>query len=208
MKKIPEIRFPEFSGKWVEKKLGELNIYISDGNYGELYPTSKEFEKEGVPFIRANNIKDLRIINEDMKYISEEKHQILTSGHLKCGDVLVTTRGEIGEIAYVDKRFENANINAQICLLRTNNKTVYNRFLLYQLVFNKKQFLKFQTGSALKQLPKKYLKKIKIFLPPTLAEQEKIAEFLSSIDKKIELEENRLEKIKEYKKGLLQKMFV
>jgi type I restriction enzyme S subunit len=49
---------------------------------------------------------------------------------------------------------------------------------------------------------------MKITIPPTITEQEKIAEFLSSIDKKIELEENRLEKLKGYKKGLLQKMFV
>jgi type I restriction enzyme S subunit len=204
----PEIRFKEFSGKWVEKKLEELNIYISDGNYGELYPTSKEFVTEGIAFIRANNIKNLRIIKEDMRYISKEKHKILTSGHLKTNDILVTTRGEIGEIAYVDGRFENANINAQICLLRADNKTIYNKYLLYQLALNKNQFLKFQTGSALKQLPKKSLKKIKIFLPPTLEEQQKIADFLSSIDEKIELEENRLEKLKVYKKDLLQKMFV
>ena len=204
----PELRFKEFSGKWVENRLGELNIYISDGNYGELYPTSKEFVEYGIPFIRANNIQDLKIINKDMRYISEDKHKILISGHLKEGDILVTTRGEIGEVAYVNKEFENANINAQICLLRTNNEDIYNKYLLYQLSLNKKQFLKFQTGSALKQLPKKSLKQIKIHIPPTIEEQQKIGKFLSSIDEKIELNENKLKALKKYKQGLFQKIFV
>ena len=67
MKKLfsQQIRFKADDGsqfeEWVTKTIKELNLYISDGNYGELYPTSAQFVSHGVPFIRANNIKNLKV---------------------------------------------------------------------------------------------------------------------------------------------------
>ena len=209
-----EIRFKDENGNdypdWVETTLEKLPIYISDGNYGELYPKQEELLKQGVPFIRVNNLKNYKITFKEMKYISKELHQILLSGHLIESDILVCTRGEIGITAYVDYRFNGANINAQICLLRIKDKNIITPyFLLHSLnSYNiQKQFKELQTGTALKQLPKKNLTKL-IFKLPCLEEQEKIAEFLSSIDNKIENLSNELENLKEFKKGLLQKMFI
>ncbi len=208
-----EIRFKDDNGndfpEWEEKELGEVNIEISDGNYGELYPKSDELKKEGIPFIRANNIKNLKLIWKDMKYIDEDLHKILTSGHLETGDILVTTRGDIGMIAYVSQEFDGANINAQICLLRIKNHSINNIYLLQYLSSKKvlSQFKALQTGSALKQLPKKNLEKLLLVLP-SLPEQQKIADFLSALDKKIDIVYKELGQVQEFKKGLLQQMFV
>ena len=62
-------------------------------------------------------------------------------------------------------------------------------------------------GSTFLEISMRDTKNIKAYLP-SLPEQEKIAEFLSAIDKKIELEEERLEEYKKFKKGLMQRMFV
>lgn len=209
-----EIRFKADDGSeypdWVEKTINDLPIIISDGNYGEQYPTSKDFKKSGIPFLRANNIKNLKVSENDMRYITEEQHQVLTSGHLKTNDILITTRGELGNIALVDGRFNNANINAQICLLRINDSSViYYKYLLISLnsFACKKQYKAYETGTALKQLPKGNLKKIKINLP-SLPEQEKIANFLSSIETKIDQATKQLNQTKQFKKALLQQMFV
>jgi len=72
---------------------------------------------------------------------------------------------------------------------------------------SKKQYKAFETGTALKQLPKGNLKKIKLKIP-SLKEQIKIANFLSSIDAKIAQTQKELEQTKVFKKALLQKMFV
>ena len=209
-----ELRFKDSNGndypEWEEKKLGELPIYISDGNYGELYPKQEELLEQGVPFIRVNNLKDSKINFKEMKYISKELHQILLSGHLIESDILVCTRGEIGIVAYVDSKFNGANINAQLCLLRIKDKNIITPYFLLHLLnsYNiQKQFKELQTGSALKQLPKKNLNKL-VFNIPCLEEQQKIANFLSSIDNKIDNLTSELENLKEFKKGLLQQMFV
>jgi type I restriction enzyme S subunit len=204
---VPELRFPGFSGEWVEKRLGELNLTISDGNYGELYPKSSEMKSSGIPFIRANNLKNMEIVWEDMKFIDQKLHLELKSGHLEYGDILVTTRGDIGVLAYVSKEFHGANINAQICLLRSGDN-ISSKYLLNYLskesVCN--QFKSLQTGSALKQLPKKNLNKIKLNIP-SLPEQQKIANFLTEVDNKIQSLTQKKEALTQFKKGLLQKLF-
>jgi len=207
-----ELRFKDDNGNkypdWEEKKLGEVDIYISDGNYGELYPKASEMKQSGIPFVRANNIKNLRLVWNDMRYIDAELHSVLTSGHLKTDDILVTTRGDIGMVAIVSEDFNGANINAQICLLRVGQEL--NAYFLLQFlgsVNGKKQFKQLQTGSALKQLPKGNLRKIKL-KKPFLEEQQKIANFLSSLDSKIDSVSIQIKNTKAFKKGLLQQMFV
>lgn len=206
-KGTPKLRFPGFSGEWEVKKLGELDIYVSDGNYGEMYPKASEMKTTGVPFIRANNLQNGKLAWEDMKYISPELHTVLTSGHLKAQDILITTRGEIGLTAYVTNDFDGANINAQICLLRMREGLVSAYiFQSLQTQQSRSQFTQLQTGSALKQLPKGKLAQFKIGITAR-AEQEKIAGFLTVVDERITTVEKKVELLKQYKKGVTQKIF-
>lgn len=208
-KNIPKRRFKEFidSGAWEEKKLGEMNFTISDGNYGELYPKSYEILTEGIPFIRVNNIKNGYLTKDSLVYISSKLHTILTSGHLEKNDILITTRGEIGKIAIVDKHFINANINAQICLIRTGinmNSKYLHQYL--QTDSSYKEIISLQTGSALKQLPRKRISDIELRFP-SLAEQEKIGDFFQRLDKLIDINREKLEKLKTSKSAYLEEMF-
>ena len=206
-KKInPELRFSEFRNNWIENELRNLEIYVADGNYGELYPKATQFNIDGIPFIRVNNIRNGRIVWNDMKFINLELHEVLKSGHLKTNDVLVSTRGEIGLVAYVTEQFDNANINAQLCLLRSNSVNTLMLFYYLQSAYGQVQFKRLQTGSALKQLPKGNLSSLKINLP-SIEEQVKIATFLSLIDRKIDLLEKKTELLEQQKRGLLQKIF-
>ncbi|MCI5873120.1 MAG: restriction endonuclease subunit S [Roseburia sp.] len=166
----------------MEKTIKDLDIYISDGNYSSKYPRSEEFVEEGIPFIRGNNMVDGDITDDEMYYITPEKHGILLKGHVKAGDVLITTRGNIGQVAIVSERHEDSNINAQIVLLRTNPDSLYNRYLLWALQSKRanEQYLALQTGTALKQLPVGKLENLSITVTD-INEQHYIANILDKV---------------------------
>ena len=162
--------------------IGDSNLKIADGNYSAKYPRSEEFISEGIPFIRGNNFENKSISDKNMYFISPEKHSELKKGHVKPKDVLITTRGNIGKVALVPERHDDSNINSQLVLLRCN-KGWHPEYLLH--TFNSKfvtrQIPALITGSALKQLSVKNLKKLKIPLPP-LDQQKKIAAILDAAD--------------------------
>ena len=162
----------------------DSGLFIADGNYSSKYPRSSEFTSFGVPFIRANNIKDNTVVDDDMYFISPEKHDELKKGHLLHGDILVTTRGNIGQLGIVPQKHNNSNINAQIVLLRCRDTKYLPEYLLFalQTVDVKKQFIRQQTGTALKQLPVKHLEKIS-FIDAPVELQNQFVTFVTQVDK-------------------------
>jgi type I restriction enzyme S subunit len=191
---------------WEIKKLGEFNFDISDGNYSSKYPNSSEFKTIGIPFIRANNIRKMSISDNDMRFISPELHSELKKGHLKKNDILLTTRGEIGQLALVPDSHIDSNINAQIVRINTEEK-IDTKFLAYFFTKNETQneFMNAQTGSALKQLPINKLKEIQIIYP-SLSTQKNISQILYDIDKDLFQLESNLEKAKSMKQGMMQNL--
>lgn len=207
--KVPEIRFKGFSSDWEQRRLKDYQFYISDGNYGELYPKANEFREYGIPFIRVNNLRNGYLVHEELVFISPELHSVLQSGHLKTDDILITNRGQIGVIAYVDSSFNDANINAQICLIRTENK-MYSKYLHQYLQTQEcqKEINSLQTGTALKQLPRKKLDEVVIKAPLDLKEQEKIGEYFFNLDNLFKFYQQELEKLKNMKSACMKRMFV
>ncbi|WP_210145550.1 restriction endonuclease subunit S [Staphylococcus sp. GDK8D75P] len=197
--------------KWSYKTLEELNSFFTDGNYGESYPKSEDMsdKNDGVAFLRGSNLKKGRITLEDANYISKKKHSELTTGHLFLDDIVIAVRGSLGAVGYVNENMVGNNINSQLAIIRTSNSLLYGKYLLYYLMSNqgKKELLSRVTGTALKQLPIKQIKQIKVPVPK-LHEQHKIANFLSELDNLIDNQTEKIELLKERKKGFLQKMFV
>ncbi len=199
-------RLPGFTGKWEEKEIGGLNLDISDGNYSSKYPKQSDFKDIGVPFIRANNLQGMKVIDDDMRFISIEQHNDLLKGHLKKDDILITTRGELGKIALVPDKYIDSNINAQI--VRINTRSIINHiyfafFLSYE--DTQKKIKGEETGSALKQLPVGKLVKIPIVFPP-IDEQQAIAKILSELEAEINLLVQKQEKTKALKQGMMQEL--
>lgn len=197
--------------KWSYKTLEELNSFFTDGNYGESYPKSEDMsdKNDGVAFLRGSNLKKGRITLEDANYISKKKHSELTTGHLFLDDIVIAVRGSLGAVGYVNENMVGNNINSQLAIIRTSSSLLYGKYLLYYLMSNqgKKELLSRVTGTALKQLPIKQIKQIKVPVPK-LHEQHKIANFLSELDNLIDNQTEKMEILMQRKQGLLQKMFV
>ena len=192
----------------MKEAIKDLDIFISDGNYSSKYPRSDEFVEEGIPFIRGNNMIEGDIDDTEMYYITPEKHEILKKGHVKGGDVLITTRGNIGQVAIVPERHEDSNINAQIVLLRPNPEEIYNRYLLWALQSrsSKEQFCSLQTGTALKQLPVGKLEQVEIY-KPDIELQYEIAERLDKVYRLIQERTKELELLDELIKARFVELF-
>lgn len=164
---------------WKLMELGDAGLDISDGNYSSKYPKTDEFLSEGIPFIRGTDFNGTSINQSNMMYISPEKHAELKKGHTKQGDILITTRGDIGRIAFVPDSLIDVNINSQ--LVRINGSNVVPRsYLACYLTSSKVQrdFKSLITGSALQQLPIGKLKKVMFLLP----DKEILEEFAQNVE--------------------------
>ncbi len=206
----PRLRFPEFqnSGEWTPTIFGALGLDVSDGNYSSKYPSQSDFVANGVPFLRANNLKFGTVSDDDMRFISKEQHSQIIKGHLKQGDILITTRGDLGTVALVPDRHIGSNINAQIVRINSGNKLV-NTFLFQLLDYSRVigLFDSLSTGTALKQLPIGKLNQLALRIPKIREEQQSIASCLSTLDSLITAETQKLEVLKTHKKGLMQQLF-
>ncbi len=195
MNKIPALRFPEFKDEWREVRLGEICEFFSGGTPST---TKNEYWKGNIPFIKSGEISQ----EETSQFINKEALKNSSAKLIKKGDLLLALYGATsGEVA-ISKI--NGAINQAILCIRSKYLNTY--FLYFYFLKEKKKIIKKYTQGGQPNLSAKIIKSLKIKLPPTLEEQQKIADFLSAIDNKIELQTKKIEKLKEYKKGLMQKL--
>lgn len=172
------LSFEDGEVEW--KALGTI-CQIGDGNHSSKYPKANEMIEQGIPFIRGTNMVNGTICNQDMKYISKEKHNELKKGHLKAFDVLMANRGEVGKVAYVPEGYSGSNLNSQLAWLRANPEIIINRYLFFILCSSTIQNKLSGEGGALQQLTIKNIKNIQIPVP-SITVQSNIVSFLDKFD--------------------------
>lgn len=205
--KMIDSELGEIPKNWNVKTIDDMNLEISDGNYSNKYPKKSEFVDNGIPFIRGTDFIGTTISRTGLMFISEKKHSELKKGHLKENDILITTRGEIGRIAYVPKKYIDANINAQ--LIRINGKTEFPKSFLgnfLQSYKTQQDISSLTTGSALQQLPVGKFKKIKIILPQDNGIIQNFNELTKCYYEKIDELENENEILIQLRDTLLPKL--
>lgn len=174
----------------MQVKLSLSDIEILDGDRGVNYPKKEEFTQEGYClFLDASNVTKDGFSFEKKQFISEERDEKLRGGKLRRGDIVLTTRGTIGNFAYYSDKvsYENMRINSGMLILR--NGTEFDSQYLYQLLKSSyigSQIKNITTGSSQPQLTRAIVKELTL-LKPSLINQQRIAAVLSSLDEKIEL---------------------
>ncbi|WP_416862832.1 restriction endonuclease subunit S [Helicobacter ganmani] len=175
--------------QWQRVKLGEAPLQIIDGDRGKNYPKQNElFDNGYCLFLSTKNVLNAKFDFTECQFINKEKDEILRKGKLQIDDIVLTTRGTIGNIALYRENidYKNIRINSGMVILRPDIMEVNSTFLLYAMLNSKKYIDNFVSGSAQPQLPIKDLSNLTIPLPP-LETQQRIAEILSSLDDKIDL---------------------
>lgn len=162
---------------WVEKKLGDESLLeIIDGDRGVNYPKASDFCDEGhCLFLNTKNVRPNGFDFESTMFITAEKDGQLRKGKLKRDDVVLTTRGTIGNIGIYadDVPFDNIRINSGMLILRPNKRALLPSFLfeLLRSEIVKEQIRTETTGAAQPQLPIKTLVNFKIPVPMNLEDQ-------------------------------------
>jgi type I restriction enzyme S subunit len=194
-----KLRFKDENGNdyadWEERKLGDFCTFFSGGT-----PTStnQKFYSGTIPFIGSGNIYDSEVFN----FISEEALNSSSSKIIEKGDLLYALYGaNSGELA-ISKM--NGAINQAILCIRNEECIEY---LYYVLLLNKDNIVaKFLQGGQ-GNLSAQIIKKLR-YTFPSITEQQKIADFLSNVDTKIESTNHQITQTQSFKKGLLQQLFV
>jgi len=200
---VPALRFPEFvdAGDWIDRKLGDLGTFLK----GKGISKADLNDKGLTPCIRYGELYTVygEIIDKVLSKTSLPTFDLVLSVK---NDVIVPSSGEtkidIAKASCV--LHDGIALGGDLNVFRSNQNGNFISYLLNGP--SKIPISKLAQGDTVVHLYSSQLSLLSISIP-SLPEQEKIADCLSSLDEVIQLETKKWESLKSYKKGLLQKLF-
>ena len=208
--KMPMLRFAEFrdSGPWMEKTLGPMTEKVGSG----VTPLGGKtnYQKSGRPFVRSQNVGWGVLLLDDIAFIDEQTHRDSISTEIELEDVLLNITGaSIGRSAVATLEISGGNVNQHVCIIRTVKSDLRPIFLSQYLLspFGQRQIDSLQAGGNRQGLNFAQIRSFSIPTPPDIREQQKIADFLSSLVDLIQEQRQKIENLNAYKQGLIQQLF-
>lgn len=201
----PEVRFSGFSGEWQKVTLGELG-HTYNGLSGK---TKDDFGKGNAKYVTYMNVfKNTLATNTGTELVEIDKSQNI----VQYGDVFFTVSSEtpyevgMSSVWLFDER--NIYLNSFCFGYRFGVKVnLYFSAYMLRSPMIREQFTLLAQGISRFNISKRKAMDINIFRP-TLAEQEAIGLFFNNLEQRIDSQQQKLTKIKQFKQSLLQKMFV
>ncbi|WP_051607263.1 restriction endonuclease subunit S [Sphingobacterium thalpophilum] len=199
-----QLKFKDDNGKdfpnWNKTALAEIGEFSGGGT-----PSSSniDFWNGNIPWVSSSDLSEnnIRSINVS-KFITESAIDNSATKLCPAPMILIVSRVGVGKVAYSDR-----SICTSQDFLNVYNFNCNGLFLTYLISKEMKKAASNTQGTSIKGITASEIKSTEIQLP-CKPEQNKIADFLSSIDLKIDIENQFLQKLEEQKKFLLQQMFV
>ena len=188
---------------WEEKKLGGIGSFYRGHTYN-----STNVKNNGLLVLRSSNIKnDKLVLDKDLQFVDKICSDKIS---LRTDDIVICmangSKHLVGKSGVYYGDYDNKlTVGAFCSIFRTDNKL--SKYIL-QTVQYKRYLHILLAGTNINNLKNSELAELKFNLPVSINEQTKIANFLSSIDSKIEQVSKQLVESKQFKKALLQQMFV
>ena len=191
----------------VPTALGDLVVFI-DGDRGKNYPTFDEFTSTGYClFLNASNVTSTGFNFDNCMFVSEEKDKLMNKGHLSPYDIVLTSRGTLGNVALYDKhiKYENVRINSGMLIIRPKTKRLspYFIYALLKSSYMKAAIERFKSGSAQPQLPIKDLQKITFEIPESDTVLVALDRQFLAVEESISINNNEIGNLKELSNVLL-----
>ena len=201
----PRLRFPEFrnAGPWEVRTIEELADKIAQG--GTPKTSVAEYWNGEIPWITPAEMGDdaaHHYTESTLRAISAKGLQNSSAELLPVNSVIVSSRAPVGYVAI--NKIEMAT--NQGCKGIIPKAGVYHEFLYFSLLVANRRLNDLGAGAGFKEISVSTLKAFPIPVPE-LPEQQKIADCLSSLDDLIRAQGERIEALKQHKKGLMQQLF-
>jgi type I restriction enzyme, S subunit len=194
----PTLRFKSFKDSWQDTPITNIAEIVGGGTPST---NNNEYWNGSINWFTPTEIINKYAFSSQEKITELGLHKS-SAKMLPVGSILFTSRASIANISIsteecsTNQGFQSFIVKDYLC----------RDFVYYSIMFNEKKFHRFSQGSTFKEVYKKDILKI-IFKIPSITEQQKIACFLSVVDKKIKLLTKKLELLERYKKGIMQKIF-
>lgn len=200
----PKLRFSEFVGEWESNYLKTLTTLLKDGSHG----THVDVLDSEYLLLSAKNVQNGKILLSDneRKISKLDFSQIYKNYKLIEGDLLLSIVGSIGRVAIFKSEYNKCAFQRSVAFLRFEKEIPEFIFQLFHSKHFQNQLKVRQVVSAQPGIYLNDLSKILIKFP-SLPEQQKIADYLSTIDNKLTLLEEKKTELSRYKKAMMQKLF-
>ncbi len=183
---------------------------IIDGDRGKNYPKADDFfDKGDCLFLNAKNVTKAGFNFDECMFITKDKDNVLRKGKLQRGDIILTTRGTIGNLAFYtdDVPYSDIRINSGMVILRMNREYINPIYFIEQFKMQLENIKrKIASGTAQPQLPISTMNKIKIIIPD-IRLQANFANFVHEVDREKERIQRSAALLETLKRSLMQQYF-
>lgn len=194
---VPKLRFKEFDGEWEEKKLKEVSTYSNGGSY------ENDVKSEGnYQLVTLKSVDMQGNLCNSGKYLDKE------APTLECGTLVMILSEQSPGLLGMTAQIPESNkyvLNQRVAEIKPNNN-INSTFLSMVINRNQKYFSKKGAGTKVQNISKGNVENYE-FYSPNFKEQEKIGHFFETLDKKIQLQQQKIDLLQEQKKGYMQKIF-
>ena len=205
---VPKLRFPEFreAEVWSQVKLGAV-ADIKTGPFGSTLHQS-DYVVNGTPIVTVEHLSEGGLVHKNLPMVSDEDKQRLKSYILRAGDIVFSRVGSVDRNSLVRDEEVGWLFSGRLLRIRTNSTDLIPPFLSYyfQLDATKSKLRAVAVGQTMASLNTEILSAFQV-LTAQPAEQQKIAECLSSVDELMAAQSRKVDALKTHKKGLMQQLF-
>jgi len=199
---VPEIRFKGFTYAWEQCELGELADIVGGGTPST---SNSEYWDGDIDWYAPAEIADQIYVASSERKITQQGYENSSAKMLPVGTVLFTSRAGIGKTAILRKE-GCTNQGFQSIVPHEN---MLDSYFIFSRTEELKRYGEIKgAGSTFVEVSGKQMASMELMMPKTIEEQKIIGVFFSHLDRLITLHQRKLEKLKQIKKSLLEKMFV
>ena len=208
MKRVPKLRFPEFTDDWEKRKLGDISE-IKTGPFGSALHAD-DYVGDGVPIITTEHFKTgvLPQCKNGLPQVSDADYERLTAYILEDGDIVFSRVGSVDINALITPYQSNWLFSGRVLRVRPK-ANISSQFLHTRLETEsiKTDIRARAVGQTMPSINTEILKITPVVLPPSIVEQKQIGLYFAHLDHLITLHQRKFKTLKKLKEGVMQKLF-